>query len=256
MTSDIGSTQPPSQPAAAPPAKTNPFARIGGALFAPNETFREIAAKPDFGVALAVLLIVGAICTFIIAQHVDFESSTREAFESQSQQMSKEDIDRAVRIGSSVARALMYFAPVISLIFYVAIAAILLLAFKMFGGEGTFKQAFSVTLYAWYPLLIKGILMAIIVMSRGIVPADQINNVVMSNLGFLVNMKEQPVLHALLSSIDVFNIWALALFTIGFSWVSRLSKAVSGAIVVGLWLVTLVIKLGFAALAASRMKQA
>ena len=35
-------------------------------------------------------------------------------------------------------------------------------AFRMFGGEGNFKQAFSVVLYGWFPQLIKGILMAIV----------------------------------------------------------------------------------------------
>lgn len=256
MTSDIGSTQPPSQPAAAPPTKTNSFARIGGALFAPNETFKEIAAKPDIGIPLAVLLIVGFICTMIIAQHVDFEAAAREAMEAQGQQMSKDDMERAARVGGAVAKAIMYFSPLLSLIFFVAIAGILLLAFRMFGGEGNFKQSFSATLYAWFPQMIKGILMAIIVLTKKDVPADQLGNLVMSNLGFLADPKQQMVLHALLTSIDLFNIWTLVLFIIGFSFVSRMSKAKSAAIVVSLWLVTVIFKLGFAALGASRMKAA
>jgi hypothetical protein len=126
----------------------------------------------------------------------------------------------------------------------------------MFGGEGTFKQAFSVTIYAWLPQVIKGIAMAIIVVARGEVDIALLNNVVMSNLGFLVDMKQQPVLHALLSSLDIFSIWTIALFTIGFSYVSRLSKATSAAIVISLWAIVVVFKLAGAALGAARMKQA
>ena len=256
MTSDIGSSQPPSQPAAAPTTRTNSFARIGGALFAPNETFKEIAAKPDFGIPLAILLIVGFISALIIAQHVDFGAATREALEAQGREMSAEDMEQAVRIGSAFGKAFTYFSPLISAIFFVVIAGILLLAFRMFGGEGNFKQSFSVTLYAWFPQLIKGILMTIIIMTRKDVPADQLANIVMSNPGFLVDPKQQAVLHALLSSIDVFTIWTLVLFIIGFSFVSRMTKAKSAAIVVSLWIVTVIIKLGFAALGASRMKAA
>lgn len=256
MTSDIGSTQPPSQPAAAPPTRTNSFARIGGALFAPNETFKEIAVKPDIGIPLAILLIAGFISAVIIAQHVDFGTATREALEAQGRQMSAEEMDQAVRIGSAFGKAVTYFSPVLSVIFFVVIAGVLLLAFRMLGGEGNFKQAFSVTLYAWFPQLIKGILMTIVIMTRKDVPADQLGNLVMSNPGFLLDPKQQAVLHALVSSIDLFTIWTVVLFIIGFSFVSGMSKAKSAAIVVGLWLVAVIVKLGFAALGAAKMKAA
>ncbi len=255
MTSDIGSTQPPSQPAA-PEPKSNSFARIGGALFAPNETFDEIARKPDIAIPLTILLIVGFVCTFLIAPHLDFESAYRSAMESRSQEMSKEDMDRAVRIASAFGKAIMYVSPVVSAGFFLITAGILLLAFRMFGGEGTFKQAFSVTLYAWFPNLISSILTTIIVLTRKSIPADQIGNVLRSNLGFLADPKQQAVLHALLASIDIFTIWTLVLFIIGFAFVSRMSKAKSAAVVISLWIVTVIFKLGFAALGAARMKQA
>jgi hypothetical protein len=255
MTSDIGSTQPPSQPAAAP-TQTNSFARIGGALFAPNETFKEIVAKPDFGIPLAVLLIVGFMGAVVIAQHIDFEAATREALEGQNRQMSQEDMDRAARMAGAFTKAIMYFAPVFSVVFYVVIAGVLLLAFRMFGGEGNFKQAFSVTLYAWYPQLIKGILMALVVLSRKDIPADQLGSIVMSNPGFLVDPKQQAILYAVLTSLDVFTIWTLVLLIIGFSFVSGMSKTKSAAVVISLWFVTFIFKLGFAAIGAARMKAA
>jgi hypothetical protein len=67
-------------------------------------------------------------------------------------------------------------------------------------------------------------------------------------------MKAQPILFALLTSLDVFMLWTIILLTIGFSKVSRLSKGKSAAIIVSLWIVTVAIKLGFAALGAARMK--
>ena len=61
---------------------------------------------------------------------------------------------------------------------------------------------------------------------------------------------------AVLSSVDIFMIWTLILLVIGFSTLSRLSRAKSAAIVISLWLVTVVIKVGLAALGALRMKKA
>jgi hypothetical protein len=79
---------------------------------------------------------------------------------------------------------------------------------------------------------------------------------VRSNPAFLVDMKANPVLFSLLSSIDLFTIWTVVLLIIGFAFVARVSKAKSAAIVISLWAVALVIKLGFAAIGAAKAKAA
>jgi hypothetical protein len=251
MTSEPAGTTQPSTTTEAVPA-TNGFKRVTGVLFAPVTTFREIAARPDILVPVAVIVIISILSSIIIAPRVDFETAMREQFAQAGRNMSQEDIDRAVRFSTAIAKAMIYVAPLLNMIFFAAVAGIFLLAFRLFGGEGNFKQAFSVTLYSWMPMMIAAIAMLIILMARGDVGAEQLNSLVMSNLGFLADMKEQPVLHSLLSSIDVFTFWTLALFVLGFSFVSRLSRAKSAAIILTLWVVMIVIKVGFAALGAAR----
>ncbi|MBK5258483.1 MAG: YIP1 family protein [Thermoanaerobaculia bacterium] len=246
---------PPPIPAQAPPATTNGFQRLVGVLFNPIETLREIAARPDILVPLALILMISIASSIVIMPRVDFESAIRDSMADANSDMSKEDLDRTVRFATASAKVLGYAAPLLNFIFFAAIAGILLLAFRLFGGDGTYKQAFSVTLYAWIPLLIKGVVMLIILLAKGAVPADQLNNLVMSNLGFLADMKANAVAHALLSSLDIFTIWSLALFIIGFSFVSRFSRARSAAIILSLWFAMLIVKVGFAAIgAASRAK--
>ena len=104
--------------------------------------------------------------------------------------MSEADVDRAVRFSGALAKAFLYFSPLVNLAFFAVIAGILLLAFRLFGGEGNSKQAFSVTLYAWMPMVIAGIVSMIILVSRGTVDANELRNLVMSNPGFLVDMKD------------------------------------------------------------------
>jgi hypothetical protein len=77
---------------------------------------------------------------------------------------------------------------------------------------------------------------------------------VKSNPAFLVDMKEQPILFSLLYNFDVFTIWTIFLLIVGFSTLSKTSKAKAATIVLSLWAAMIVVKLGFAALAASRMK--
>lgn len=251
MTSEpTGTSQPPFIADALP--APNGFRRVTGVLFAPVATFREIAARPDILVPMAIIVAISILSSIVIAPRVDFETAMREQFAQAGRNMSQEDIDRAVRFSTAIARGMIYVAPLLNIIFFAAVAGIFLLAFRMFGGEGTFKQAFSVTLYSWMPMMIAGIAMLVILIARGEVGAEQLNSLVMSNLGFLADMKEQPVVHALLSSIDVFTFWTLALFVVGFSFVSGLSRGKSAALVLTLWVVMIVIKVGFAAMGAAR----
>src|SRR3954452_15071189 len=223
--------------------KPNSFQRIIGVLFSPDSTFASIARRPDWVLPLALLLITSLAAGVIMAPRVDFASATREAME-QNKNMSQEQIDRAARMTSSIAKVMTYLSPVLSLIGLLIIAGILLLAFRLFGGEGDYKQAFSVTCYASVPTIIKSVVTLIIIVVRGgIVPAQALATIVRSNLGFLADMKTNPMAFALLSSIDIFSIWFLALLIIGFAYVSRLSKAKSAVIIISLWIVVLLLKL-------------
>src|SRR3954447_19447779 len=177
----------------APEPKPNPMQRIIGVLFSPDATMASIARRPDFVLPLVLLLITALVAGFVIAPHVDFASATRESME-QNKNMSPEQIDKAVRITTSIGKIFTYLSPVLSLIGLLIIAGILLLAFRLFGGEGDFKQAFSVTCYSSVPSIIKSVVTLIIIVVRGgIVPAQALATIVRSNLGFLADMKTNPM---------------------------------------------------------------
>jgi hypothetical protein len=230
-------------PAAGSEPTPNPFQRIIGVLFSPDATFASIARRPDWVVPLVLLLLVSLAAGIIIAPHVDFGSAAREAME-QNKNASPEQIDKAVRISSSIGKVFTYISPVLSLIGLLVIAGVVLLAFRIFGGEGDFKQAFSVTCYASIPTIIKSVVTLIIIVAKGgIIPAQALATIVRSNPGFLVDYKTNPVLFALLSSFDIFSVWFLALMIIGFAYVARVSKVKSAVTIISLWVVVLLFKL-------------
>jgi len=236
-------------PSAAP--KPNSFERIVGVLITPNETFSSIARTPDWVVPLVLILVVSLASGIVIAQRVDFASAVREQMEAKGN-VPPGQIDSTVRMVAAFSKVAAYCAPIFSIIFLLIIAAALLVAFRLFGGENNFKQSFSVAVYAWVPGLVKSILSLPIMLSRETVPGQDLAILVRSNLGFLVDMKTNPMAFAVLTSLDAFTIWILILYIIGFSYVSRLSKAKSAAIIVTLWAVTVLFKIVPAALKSLR----
>lgn len=251
---DIQTAPPPPPPAPATP--TGSLERLGGALFSPDETFREIAERPNVLVPIAILVIVTLISSVLLIPRMDFETMMRDQMErsGKTAQMAPGDVDRAVRIGSSFAKVVGYTSPAVIVIMAVIVAGALLLTFRMFGGEGTFKQAFSVTLYAWLPIIIRSAIGTVVGVFKGTIDPQQVQTMVASNPGIFVDLHEHPVLFSLLSSFDLFTIWSIVLLIIGFAYVARTSKGRSAAVVLGWWFAVIFFKVGFAAFGAMRMK--
>jgi hypothetical protein len=239
-----------SEPQAAPKPK-NVFARIAGVLFAPADAFEEIVRRPAIVWPLVLIVAISFVSSALMVPRIDFESvkaMQAEQLRKQNPKMSDADLERFGRVAVASSKVIMWIAPLLTVVMFAAIAGVLLLAFRMMAGEGNFAQAMSVTLYAWMPLLLFSIIMLIVVVARWTFDPTMAATVVKSNPAFLVDMKEQPVLFALLSSLDVFTIWSVVLFILGFSAMSRLSKGTSAGIVLVLWGVMIVLKLGMAAL--------
>ncbi|MDP9194642.1 MAG: YIP1 family protein [Acidobacteriota bacterium] len=255
MTTDIHQTPPGAPPP--PDTKKNVFERIAGVLFAPAETFQDIARKPDILAPLLIILLVGYVTTFLVMPKMDISSITAQQSEQMRKSnpnMSEEQMAQIERMTAASAKVMGWIGPLLGVVWYAILAGVLLLAFRLFGGEGTYKQAFSATLYAWIPLVLFGIILTIVVIARGTFDPTTAATLVKSNPAFLVDMKEQPILFSLLSNFDVFTIWTVFLLIVGFAALSKTSRAKAATIVLSLWAALIVVKLGLAALAASRMK--
>lgn len=237
--------------------KPNPFQRIAGVLFAPASTFESIARRPDVLVPLVIVLVVSVVCGVLIAGHADFTAMAQEAMEQnpRASEVPAEQMAKMTRFTASFMKVSAYASPLFSLLALAVTAGILLLGHRVMGGEGNFKQAFSVTTYAWYPRLIKGILSTIVILSRKSVSIWDLQNPVRSNLGFLFTPKTQPVQFAIASSIDLFTIWSLVLLILGFAVVSQFSRVKSAAITLALWVVVNLVTLIGPAMQAMRLKK-
>ena len=238
------------------PATKNSFQRLAGVLFAPAETFADIARRPDILIPLLLFVILGYVTMFVSMPHYDFDAAfaqQAEMMKKQNPNMSDADLDRVASFSKATMKVMQFVGPLFMVAWWAIVALVLFGAFRMMGGDLGFKQAFSATLYSWVPLTLFSIILTVVVVLRKSVDPTEMATIVKSNPAFLVDMKEQPVLYSLLSAFDLFTIWTIVLLIFGFAAASKFSRAKSAAIVVSLWVVMLVIKVGFAALGAARM---
>ena len=239
-------------PSAAEPEKPNTIQRIIGVLSNPIPTFESIVQRPNILGPLLIFIIISVVSAVGVAMKADFDALAHEAIEA-NPNIPPDKVESSVGITKAIMKVSMYASPVLIVAILLITAGICLLAFRMFGGEGNFSQALAVTTYAWFPRLIRGILGAIVMLAKGSPSIYELQNPIMSNLGFLFDPKTQPVQYAIGSALDFFNIWSLVLMIIGLAAMSKLSKVRSAVIVIALWLVVNLLSLIGPALQAKRL---
>ena len=139
--------------------------------------------------------------------------------------------------------------PIMMYITYFVLAAILLLAFVITGAGISLRKSFTATVWAMGPpAIVISLLSLLFIFVKN--PRDleivPIYNVI-SNLGMLADSATHPVLNSLLSSIDLFSLWTIILLSIGFAAMSekKLTAGKAATPVVALWVVWILVKLGF-----------
>jgi hypothetical protein len=237
-------------PAAIPPEpRPNSFQRIVGVLTAPDETFKSIVRRPDWLVPLLIMLVLSIVSVVLLGSRLDFAASMREAMEAQGRPVDAQ----AIKFAVAITKAVFYVAPLLAILVLVVMAMLLLVAFRIFGGDGEFPQAFSIVLYSWMPQLIRSVIALVVLFMRPTITLMDMQDPIRSNLGFLFSMKTQPLLVALVSSFDVFTFWTLFLLVVGFARMSNFSKAKSAAIVLTMWVLGTLVKLIGPAIAQMRV---
>jgi hypothetical protein len=242
-------------PEAAPPAALSPFARIAGIFVSPVETLRDVARRPDFVVPLLLIIVVSLACTAVAMQHIDFAADIRASLEESGRKLSPEQSDRSMKWGMAIGKTLAWMSPVLLPVWWAIYAGIVLLAFRMFGADMTYAQSFAIRIYSVLPGLLRGIITAIVVSTRGTVPSRSLATIVRSNAGFLIDVRTHPVLFTLATSLDVFALWALVLSIIGYAYAANVSRTRAALVIVSLFAIGLFFSVGFAAIGASMRSQ-
>jgi len=228
--------------------------RLIGVLVSPVKTFRSIAERPTWGVALAVILVISTVVGVLANQRIDPDDMRKMV----QQQMEKrqggtvapEQVDQGVEMGRKISSVTIWLIPVFVAAIYLIIAALFLAAFRFFGGsEIPFKTSLATTVHAYIPGLVAGLLALPLLLSRPHITVKQAQgNLLASNLGAFAPESMGAAPRTLLTSLDFFSIWTLCLLIIGYRLTARVSTTSAATVVLVLWAIYVAARVGMAAL--------
>jgi hypothetical protein len=241
----------PGAPAASPAldaASDSALARIPGVFFSPVRTFESIARNPTWIAPLVLMTAMSLGLTAAILQKIDYDQLIRQAMQKRGQTIPEDQmssiIERQKKIGGIFGWVFGVAGPALASL---VVAVVIWGAFKAFGWDARYSQGFGVTTHAFLTGILKSGLLLFLVSRQESVNPQALGDLLSSNLGFLVDSKA-AVLHSILSSIDVFSFWTLALLVIGFAASARVSRKAAGGLIVTLWVLLVLGKAGFAAI--------
>lgn len=268
---DHGAAQP--TPAAEPttreiltePAQMNPISRLVNAVFSPGEMFTDVRRSPrDWIVPILVLVIVAGIAGYLAQYRFNLTPEVLAAaivdMGLEGQGKTRKDLTEAEKKGVEMQEAgtVLFFkaAPVfvgfILLLIVILYGSAYRLEVLMAQARTTFFRCISVAAYAYcIPLTIKSLLQIVISFIKspeGVDPVGYIQSggLILASPAAFVSAKAHPVLFSLLSWVDVFSIWFLALAAIGISivCVKKVKTGTAVLIVVAPYLLFMLIDVG------------
>jgi hypothetical protein len=236
-----------------PEAKISPIGRVTGVLFSPTETYKDIVQKPNWIVPLLILTAFSVVVCYFLVQKVDWEAFQRKQIESSSftsnltQDQKDQAVARNVKFTVPITYAIGFIGPVLSILI---ITLIYWGGFNVFKGAGLkFGTAFAIVNYAYMPAVIGAVLGTIVLMLKRAGEADP-TRIAVTSLGNFLPGDAGKILVALGSSIDLLWFWTLALMAIGFAAANprKITTSSAYSIVFGMWIVFVLLKIGFAAM--------
>lgn len=226
----------------------SPLARVAGAFASPGPTFAAIARRPSWWLPLIICAVVSIAATAAVLPRIDLESVIRERIAARGVTVPEDRIEQIVATQKRLSGLGYVWAALAPPVIALVVSTVLLLAFKAFGWDLQFKQAFGVTSHALLPTIGVSMLLILFVTRLDIINPADLGDLTHSNLGFLVDRQANPALHALAGSLDVFGIWMLILLVIGFAAAANVTRRKAATLIGSLWGILVLGKAAWAAI--------
>ncbi|HXW57030.1 MAG TPA: YIP1 family protein [Candidatus Cybelea sp.] len=238
------------------PASVSSFGRVFGALFDPKPTFESIAQRPSWVWPLLILIVLSTVIIALVGQRVGWRQviekqiANSPSAQQRMEQLPPEQRQRVMETQTKYAAVFGYVSVILYLtVGPVVVAALLLAIFNVIGGAKVgFSTSLGIVAHSWMPYAISALLGIVILFIKDPTTID-VQNLVASNPGALLAEGSPKWLVALLTSLDLFTFWALLLEAIGYRATNpkKISFGMALGCVVGLWILWVFVKVGFAA---------
>lgn len=222
--------------AAAVPQSQSVLGRIFGIFTSPRETMDGIVARPSWIVPLVILVVAVGISSYLLKDLI-----VDQALEGMAQEgkMTQEQMDATIPfIEKSTLFAPLIFMPVM----YLLLAGVFMFVGNVIlGGETKFKIPFSVVCWSGIVSLLSSIVNIPLMLSRGDMTSP-------TSLAFLGGEDKGSPIFFLLSQLDLFYFWWLAVLGIGFAAVYKLANQKGIITVFACWAVFIALGMGLKAI--------
>jgi hypothetical protein len=226
----------------------SPLARVAGVFASPGPTFAAIARRPSWWLPLITCAVVSIAATAAVLPRIDFESALREGLAARGRTIPEAQFDQILATQKRLAGLGYVWTALAPALIALVVGTVLLLAFKAFGWDLQFRQAFGVTSHALLPTIGISMLLILFVTRLDLVNPADLGDLTHSNPGFLVDRHANPALHSLEGSLDVFGIWMLILLVIGFAAAANVTRRKAAMLIVSLWGILVLGKAAWAAI--------
>jgi len=242
-----------SAPSAPPPLST--VERITNVFFAPSKTFTDLNRDNSWWPAWLLIAVFAFLFVFAVQKQVGWEQITKNEIaasqkaQDRMEKLNPEQRDQSIQVQSNIGKYISYCIPIFQLFIAAIVAAVLMATFNFgLGTEIKFNTALAIVFYGWIPGILKSVLVAISLFAGADPEGFNVNNPVATNLGYFINRADHPALAGLLSWFDIFTIWYIILFGIGFSCVSRVKRGTAIGVVAGWCALIALVGAGFRAI--------
>lgn len=239
-------------PAPLEPPPLSQVERVVDTFVAPSKTFTDIRRSASWWLPWLLSAIVGIGMVYVVDKKVGMEKVSENRLALTPKQAAKLDQlppdQRAsqMEVAAKFTRYIAYGFPLFHLVLVAVLAAVLMATFNFgFGAELKYPQCYAVSMYAFLPTIIKGLLASVIVLATG-GEGFTFENPVASNLGALVD-PSSTFLYSVASSIDIFTIWILVLTAVGYSCLTRVKRGTCYGVIFGWWAFNTLLWAGIAA---------
>lgn len=229
--------------------------RVVNTFVAPGKTFADINRSASWWLPILIIAIVSWAFVFTVDKKIGFDKVQENQLklntkaQEQLDQLPPDQREQRMQMGAKFTKFISYGFPVIGLIFDTIMALILWGSYSFgAGAQVGFGKSMAIVVYANLVGIVKALLAMVTIFAGADPDTFTFQNPVATNLGFLIDPTQHKVLYALGSSIDLINFWIMALVAIGFTYVCKVKKGTSFAIVFGWWAVLTALGVGAAAI--------
>ncbi len=223
----------------------------------PGNTFRSMRIKPKFIMALAVTIVLGLAFWFAIDQKIGIGEVFVDGMKKSPQYETMDANARKAAEGfyrGNIFRVAFYSIIVVATVVLTLLGGLIYwLGINAMGGTAKFLHGVSVwTYWVYAPSVIFLVANVIVLMLKAKDDIDssfmQTGGLIKANPTLFVDVTNSPVLRALLTNIDLFQIFGMILAAIGLRYVAKVSSTAAWTVVLGLKLISVILGVASAAI--------